>query len=256
MRLTAITSAALLLGVASAAHAAVNLVQNGSFSNTTSGVSQSAVEGAGYSGVEFGAGQGYHYGNVVSDWQSNGPTAFNLYFFGDGTQNTEDADTFYSLPHGEAGQRPNSNYVSSPSVDPDGGAFVVLDGDPNFTGALTQTIAGLTAGDTYKLTFDWAGGELADRTGFHSSQLDVTFGGSETGGVVTGGVTQDTATYINTSAANAPGSFSGWQQVTMYFKADGASDLLSFLAVGTPNANLPPVAFLDGVSLTSTPLAA
>ena len=216
-------------------------------------MSQSAVEGAGYSGVEFGAGQGYHYGNVVSDWQSNGPTAFNLYFFGDGTQNTEDADTFYSLPHGEAGQRPNINYVSSLSVDPDGGAFMVLDGDPTFTGPLSQTITGLTAGDTYKLSFDWAGGELSNRTGYVSDQLHVSFSDGNPAASRADLLDARRSSTPPGCRPTAPGSFSGWQQVTMYFKADGPSEVLSFLSDGAPGGNLPPVALLDGVSLVGVP---
>jgi hypothetical protein len=37
------------------------------------------------------------------------------------------------------------------------------------------------------------------------------------------------------------------------FTANSTSELLSFLAVGTPSGNLPPFALLDGVSLTAVP---
>ena len=37
------------------------------------------------------------------------------------------------------------------------------------------------------------------------------------------------------------------------FTANSSTELLSFLAVGTPAANLPPFALLDGVSLTAVP---
>jgi hypothetical protein len=50
-----------------------------------------------------------------------------------------------------------------------------------------------------------------------------------------------------------PGDFSGWQLMNFNFVAHATSQTLSFLAVGTPVGNLPPVAFLDGVSLTAVP---
>lgn len=43
-----------------------------------------------------------------------------------------------------------------------------------------------------------------------------------------------------------------WQQQVLTFTATTASELLSFLAVGTPNG-APPISFLDGVSLTAVP---
>jgi hypothetical protein len=248
MRLTAIISAALLLGAASGAQA-TELIQNGSFSQVSGTVA--GLQNGPHSGAEIGP--DWNYGQALPGWTSLGGAnnqAFNLYFFGDGSEKTKDADTQY----GESGQHPNVNYTGA---SPDGGAFMVLDGDPNFTGALTQTVSGLKIGQTYELSFYWAGGELADRTGFNSSQLDVTFGGSVSSGVVTGGVTQDTATYFNTNPPNGtlcntcgtPGSFSGWKKEYMTFTANAPSELISFLSVGTPDANLPPIALLDGVSL-------
>ena len=125
---------------------------------------------------------------------------------------------------------------------------MALDGDPNFTGPLEQTINGLTIGRTYQLSFYWAGGELADRTNFQTVQLTGSFGSS----------TFATPVYTNANQsppnpANTPGSFSGWMLETFYFTATQTSETLSFLAVGTPAANLPPFALLDGVSLTAVP---
>ena len=47
------------------------------------------------------------------------------------------------------------------------------------------------------------------------------------------------------------GGVGQWQQQTLVFKASAASQVLSFLAAGTPNG-APPISFLDGVSLTET----
>ena len=43
--------------------------------------------------------------------------------------------------------------------------------------------------------------------------------------------------------------FSGWRSVTMSFTPTSATEVLSFLAAGTPSGQ-PPFSLLDGVSLT------
>jgi hypothetical protein len=237
MRFTALTAFALTLGLASAAQAAGNLVQNGSFTaNNLSAV------GAGYSGAEIDNLWHYSSPGSVPGWTSVSsttyPQVYNLYMFGGANTLTADADTRYTA--GEA-QRPDSNFTGD---SPNGGAFMILDGDPTFTGPLTQQINGLTSGDKYKLSFYWAGGELSNRTGFSTEQLTGSFGNSTFG----------TEIYHNQNPANVAGSFGGWTLETFTFTAHAATQTLSFLSVGTaPAANLPPVAFLDGVTLTGVP---
>jgi hypothetical protein len=46
--------------------------------------------------------------------------------------------------------------------------------------------------------------------------------------------------------------FSGWTQLTMTFTPTSTSETLSFLAIGTPGG-VPPLALLDGVSLSDIP---
>lgn len=239
MRLTAILAFGLALGVGSAAAASTNLVLNGDFSANTLPVA--ALEASGHSGAEIGP--DYIYGQAVTDWTSSigSGAAFNLYFFGNGSERTEEADTQY----GELGQHPNANYTG-PS--PNGGAFMVLDGDPGFSGALSQTVSGLTVGQAYDLSFYWAAGELADRTGYFTDQLTGTFGGQ----AFATNVFTNSHPYTN-NPLTLPGDFSGWQLVNFEFTANSTSEVLSFLSVGTPAANLPPVSFLDGVSLVAIP---
>jgi hypothetical protein len=234
----ALTAFALAIGIASSA-GATNLIANGDFSSVSSNVA--ALQGTGFSGAEIGA--DYKYGQALTGWTSSlgGGSAFNLYVFGDGTQKTLEADTQY----GELGQHANANF-SMCALTGCGGAFMILDGDPGFSGALSQTVGGLTVGQTYTLSFDWAAGELADRTGYDTDQLTGSIAGLST-------INFATSVYSNTAGAGQPGSFSGWSQVSVTFKADSASEVISFLSVGTPAANLPPVSFLDGVSLTAVP---
>jgi hypothetical protein len=245
MRFSGITAFAVALGLASVAQAAgPNLVQNGSFNtlNPTGANSAPSVSGIEVDGAFNDAG-------AVTGWTSGGGSTYNLYFYGNGKEAGGVTGIDAANRWGENGQRPNVNFTGD---SPDGGAYMVLDGDPGFSGALSQTITGLTSGKIYKLTFDWAGGELYDRTGFFTSDLQVSFGGAPV---------QFTSTFTNLAGNNPvgcnncgpPGDFSGWSQVTMYFKADGPSDVLSFLSIGTPAANLPPVAFLDGVSVVGVP---
>jgi hypothetical protein len=237
MRFTAIAAFALALAVGSGAQATVNLVQNGSFTlNTLPG----SVAAGGWNGAEIDANFGY--ANTVTNWTSpNVPgfsNGYNIYEFGTSVANVTGADAISRWPSEQ--QRMNANFNA---LSPDGGAFMILDGDPGFAGPLQQVINGLTVGGQYALNFYWAGGELSNRTGFVSDQLHVTFGGD----------TQDTAKYFNTAAVNAPGSFSGWSLVTMTFTAHSTSQVLSFLSDGAPGGNLPPVALLDGVSLVGVP---
>ncbi|HUO11927.1 MAG TPA: PEPxxWA-CTERM sorting domain-containing protein [Caulobacteraceae bacterium] len=217
-RSTTATFAALTAGllVSGAAHAATNLVQNGSFELDSLGTAH-----------EFGAS---HDGQTLTDWTSPSANAFNLYFpLGTATGPT-DADTRFS-EHGQF------LHVLPANADPDGGAFVALDGDPNYNGPLEQTISGLTVGAKYVVSFDWAAAQYADRTGATTEQLQVSFGGD----------TQSTAVIDNASE-----SATDWMTQDFTFTANSTSQVLSFLSVGTP-AGLPPVALLDGVSVTAVP---
>jgi hypothetical protein len=206
---------------------AAEFVTNGGFEQTTS----PAGPGASF---EFGASYAGR-ANAVTGWTSSNSNAFNL-LFNSATATTTSASTRFGnyqqyLWSGASVNAATPAFTASPN----GGNFVALDGDTGVAGPLSQLINGLTIGDTYTLKFNWAAGQLRNRDGDTTEKLTVTFGGS---------------TFTTATISNPSHDFSGWQSVTTTFKATSASQLLSFLSIGTPNG-LPPVALLDGVSLTS-----
>ncbi len=138
------------------------------------------------------------------------------------------------------GTADNGSYLSVygpfPRVSPDGGKFVEADGDPNYSSAITQTINGLTIGTRYNVSFDQAAGQQAGFRGPTTERWQVLLGS-----------TQLSSQYSLPQSGVGP-----WQRQVLIFTATAASEVLSFLAVGTPNG-APPVSFLDGVSLTTVP---
>ncbi len=161
----------------------------------------------------------------VTGWTGGG---FALYFFA-GTQATTPAITEFN---------DGQNFLrSNVLLSPDGGNFVALDGDTSakngYEASVSQTINGLTVGVQYDLNFDWAAAQLQNRTGDTTEQVKVQLGNS----------IQYTQVVSNPSAG-----FTGWFQQQFRFTATSASEVLSFLSIGTP-VGLPPLVLLDGVSL-------
>jgi hypothetical protein len=212
-------SALAFLGLGGTAKANINLVINGGFESTTLTSS------------------GQISTNNVTGWSSNyDPVFYNFLYFpgqattaGVGAVDTDGYNAFVWL----YGPGNSSTFPLSPN----GGNFLAVDADPAYHGAVTQVVSGLVAGKTYDLSFYWGGAQFTTRTGDTTESWQVSLGSE----------TESTAVIDNASE-----SFTGWQQANMIFTATGASEVLSFLAVGGP-ANLPPVAVLDGVSLVQTP---
>ncbi len=189
----------------------VNLVANGDFS------SSDYVQNN-----QFGAGYG---GQGVTGWTGNG--GYNIYFLA-GTATTDSADSQYG-----GGREDLWNVTPSPT----GGNFVALDGASGVQGGLSQSVSGLTPGETYALTFSWGAGQLQSRTGATTEQLRATFGSQS---------------YLTQTVANPSRGFTGWFTTTFDYTATAGNEMLSFLSVGTPSG-LPPIATLDGVSLVDVP---
>lgn len=124
----------------------------------------------------------------------------------------------------------------SATAAPDNGVVVAADGDPAWGGSISQALSGLTVGGTYHLAFNWAGAQQQNFAGDTTEAWQVSFGGS----------TQSTATVSTPSQ-----TFAGWKTAAMDFTATSTSELLTFLAKGSPSGE-PPWLLLDGVTLTQT----
>ncbi len=130
------------------------------------------------------------------------------------------------------GDGSNNGLTASPA----GGSFIASDGAYEQS-AIQQTIAGLTVGQSYAVSFYYAGAQQYTFHGANTEQWEVSLGGQN----------------LYTSVLdNTDEGFTGWQYTTMVFTATSASEVLSFLAIGTPSG-VPPFSLLDGVTMNAVP---
>ena len=140
------------------------------------------------------------------------------------------------LPNASAMWGPNDGSANGlPATSPAGGNY--LEQDANFvTTAFGQTITGLTPGATYKLGFWWGAAQW-----YYAASVPTT----NQWFASLGAQTQSTAIVTVHYAG-----FKAWQHETFYYKPRNASEVLSFISLGSGD---PPLALLDGVSLTAVP---
>jgi hypothetical protein len=208
-------SAMTLLTFAIPAQAIPNFVLNGDF--------ELIVNGSGGIG-EF---NNATY-TTVADWTSSG---YNFIYAPGTADTTGGTGTFGTVKLWGPGTG-SANGLTATS--PTGGNYVAADGAFQ-VGAISQTIVGLTVGQSYILSFYWAAAQQSGFTGATTEQWQVSFGGQ----------TQTTAVLPNVNHG-----FTGWIHQTFTYTASNASQALSFLAIGTPTG-VPPFALLDGVSITA-----
>lgn len=206
------------------ASAQTNLVKNGNFALTSYAYNN-----------QFGTVWSQPTMQGVTDWTGNG--GYNILYF-NGTATTNSANTQYDGGY-NTGSEKLWGTTSFTGSSPRGDNFVMMDGDPQVGGGggLSQTINGLTAGASYTVSFTWAGAQLQSRTGATTEMLTVSLGNQKA----------NTNTVSNVSKG-----FTGWVTQAYVFTASTTSEVLSFLAVGTPTG-LPPVVVLTDVSVTATP---
>ncbi len=209
------TALTIALLAAAAPLAAANLVTNGNFETASVASNHQIV------------------GNDLTGWTTS-TSIYKYNYLLDATSAT--ATPFSYDGHG-TGADDRRLPASFPGVSPDGGNFVGLDGDKTYGSPLSQTINGLLAGHSYKLSFDWAATQIRNRTGPTTNQFLVSLG-SETHGTPVVNVDQQ--------------GFDGWYKASFIYTATASTEVLSFLANGSP-VGLPPYALLDGVSLNAVP---
>ena len=198
---------------ASFAHATPINVINSNFEQTTTNTSS-----------EFG---GRYPGQQVTGWTTNG---YN-FVYRSGTADTTGAASEYGTIKiwGPGDGSANGLTASSPA----GGNFLAMDGAYE-QDAISQTLSGLTPGAITTVTFYFAGAQQYGFTGTNTEQLKVSLGDQ----------TQLTPVLNNTSEG-----FTGWNQYSFSFATKSSSEVLSFLAIGTPSG-VPPFSLLDGVSVS------
>lgn len=119
---------------------------------------------------------------------------------------------------------------------------------------LGQAINGLTIGQQYEVTFNWAGAQLRNPDGslWNGATTDywsVNLGGNIVGDFnVVGGETHNTATI-----SVPEHGFTGWRSASLRFTATATAEELLFTAIGTPFSGAPPFALLDNVEMNAVP---
>lgn len=163
---------------------------------------------------------------------------------------------FVDAPGTEANGSYLSVYGPFPN-SPAAGNIVEADGNPNYEGVISQTLTGLTVGQTYTLGFYQAAGQQTGFTGATTEQWIVSLGKSALS-VHSSGSNTDTykntdngASIAATTLMNTPSKGdTPWEYVTVNLTADATTDVLSFLAWGDGGStvNEPPIVFLSGLN--------
>lgn len=198
---------------------AVPVIVNGNFETVTTSVS-----------TEFGTRFG---GQVVEGWTTGG---YN-FLFKPGTADTTGAANEFSKNKNLTLWGPGNGAANGlPASSPDGGNFIAADGAFGQQ-EIQQTLTGLGVNSIASISFYWAGAQQHGFDGATTEAWQVSLGNQ----------TETTAT-----VSNANHGFTGWQRTTLSFVVTSATEVLSFLALGTP-AGVPPFSLLDGVSITEVP---
>lgn len=214
-----------LLVAAKTASAATNLVQNPYFTQSSAvGTSISASE---QFGTYSSGGGTYTPGQLLANWSSTG---YSFVFLNASTNAANDT-------YGSANLSLDTAVTAYNPANP---AFLGADGNTG-VGAIVQTITGLTPGQLVAVSFAWAG---AEQTGFSCGTGCTSYWTVDLG----------SAPAQTTTAAPYPTQgFTGWITQTFYFMPTSTSEVLSFLAGGTPASGAPPFALLTNVSVTAAP---
>jgi hypothetical protein len=212
-------------GAGRAAASPLNLVTDGTFQAT------SLSSPGGYI-CKNGSGVGSTCTSNLTDWSSSCGR------YGCTGSNTPSSLLFAGATNVDFSAWNGGYGLASSLVNPPmGGNVVAIDGDVNYATSIFQTITGLKVGDSYVLTFQQAAAQQLYLSGATTEQWQVTLG---------------TKTDTSTLMHNASQSVVGWNSQSMFFIATSTSEVLTFMALGTPT-NEPPVVLLADVALTEIP---
>jgi hypothetical protein len=211
------------------AAAAVELVQNGDFSQTVgnTGSIQMSNGSTQYVTGWTSASSGYNF-VIKSD-----PTV------GNSIQTNQNGTISLWGKNNAGGDSVAYNNGLSESVAGRGN-FLAADGAYGVS-PIYQLITGLTVGQTYTLSFDWAG---AQQKNYDGATTEAWYFGLGTD--INNFNTFD-ARYTG-AVNNVSHGFTGWQTTSATFTATSANEYLAFMANGTPSGE-PPFSLLDNVSL-------
>lgn len=170
-----------------------------------------------------------NYNTTVTGWSGTG---YN-FLYTPGTADTTGAN-------GDSGNvklwGPGDGSQNGLTASPAGGNFIGMDGVYQ-PGAISQTLSGLTVGQATVVSFYYAGAQQYNFSGLTTEGFAVSLGDQT----------------INTPIlANSDHGFTSWQLASLTFTPTQTSEVLSFLALGTPNGE-PPFSLLDGVSVNTAP---
>lgn len=215
LRRTVALSALALTALATGASASTINVVNGNFEQTTATGS-----------TEFGS---RYAGDVVTGWTSTGYNWLVL----PGTVDSSGVATEFGGGRKLWGPGDGSN--NGLTASPAGGNYIAMDG-AYAQGPLSQTLNGLTVGAATTVSFWFAGAQQYGYDGATTEQFEVSLGGQN----------------LYTPVLNDTNhGFTGWTYQSLTFTPTSTSQVLSFLAIGTPGGE-PPFSLLDGVSVSDT----
>ncbi len=209
--LTILATVAFSAATVSAHANSINVV-NGGFEQTST--QQSSEFGNRYSAQQ------------VTGWTTSG---YNFVYL-PGTADTTGAKSEYGNVQLWG---PGNGSVNGLTSSPAGGNYLALDG-AYAQGPVSQTLTGLTVGAATTVSFYFAGAQQYGYTGATTEQIQVMLGSDS----------------LYTQVLNdASHGFTGWQTENLTFTAKSTTQVLSFLAIGTPGG-VPPMSLLDGVSVS------
>jgi hypothetical protein len=202
-------------------------------------------------------------GQFSRDVGNNIATGWTVFGFGNGgimvvipTANLDVTDGFGGDEGGFSFWNTNNGGPSVIAAPPNGATYVLgQDSAPENDAYMTQTLAGLTVGDTYRVTFDWAGAQLRSNDGTNwngatNESWQVNEGGVYNGAgsqSFTGGTTETT----NVIQVASHG-FTGWEHASLAFVAGASSEAFNLEGVSS-STGLPPFALLANLNVSAVP---